>query len=118
MKNGIPKEQYYELLEWKDTHREEFQAIHGSHSLNDLSTNELQNLYVTMLNSEKYEVGDKVHYIRDNADISTAENGMVKNFGSEPGKYFVVYNCGGEWENYQNYTAALTDKRNLRKGWI
>lgn len=26
---------------------------------------------------------------------------------------FVVYNCADDWDNYQNYTAAATDPRDL-----
>ena len=31
---------------------------------------------------------------------------------------FVVYNCAGEWDRYEQYTAASTNFRDLKKGWI
>ena len=45
LKNGIPSEAYYQLLEWKDSNLEEFQFRFGEISLNDLSYSQLQRLY-------------------------------------------------------------------------
>lgn len=64
--------------------------------------------------SQQFEVGNKVHRTPPYAKWK-AENGIVKSV-TEHG-VFVVYNCGGEWSNYQNYTAALTDKKELFHGW-
>ena len=30
---------------------------------------------------------------------------------------WVVFNCGDDWENYQNYTGQLTFCGDLTKGW-
>lgn len=118
MKNGIPKEIYYELLEWKDNNLQEFIEIHGEKSLNDLSPNELHMLHRAILLNQTFEVGEKVHYIRDNCtNPKEYENGIVKEVPNNANTR-VVYNCGGDWDNYQNYTSALTSNRNLRKGWI
>jgi len=63
---------------------------------------------------EKYErhnlePGDKVNY-------EGRENGVVKKLGSN--KVFVVFNCGGDWENFEKYTAAMCKPRQLKRGWI
>ena len=45
MKNGIPSEKYYLLLEWKDDNMEEYISIKGKRRLCDLTTYELNKLY-------------------------------------------------------------------------
>ena len=66
-----------------------------------------------------YKVGDLVYYVRDNeTDSSKFENGVIKKVRPDGDKAWVVYNCGGEWYSYQDYTGALTHYSNLRKGWI
>lgn len=63
-------------------------------------------------------VGDKVRYQPDHYDNNRWENGIVKEISEDfPDSVRVVYNCGGDWENYQNYTGALTQLRDLRIGW-
>lgn len=44
------------------------------------------------------------------------EKGIVKSIQDEE-HVFVVYNCGGNWDNYENYTAARTPIEDLEKGW-
>ena len=67
----------------------------------------------------KIKVGDKVHYmpaykLKDNI----YENGIVKEIPDNQLEYVrVVYNCCGDWKNYQNYTSALTNIRDLYNGW-
>ena len=56
-----------------------------------------------------FKIGDKVNY-------KGKENGIIKSL-SEYGAY-VVFNCGGDWENYQKYTGALCGKNDLTLGWI
>ncbi len=56
-----------------------------------------------------YQKGMKVNY-------KGRENGMVKR--QQGDIVFVVYNCGGEWSNFENYTAAATNTRDLKYGWI
>lgn len=59
-----------------------------------------------------FEKGDKVTYVTKNKK----EHGIVKKIYLS--NVFVVYHCGDNWENYTNYTAALTDKKYLVKGWV
>lgn len=57
--------------------------------------------------------GKKVHY---DPGIGEPENGKVKSIQSE--EYaFVVYNCAGNWDDYENYTAARTRISDLKSGW-
>lgn len=50
------------------------------------------------------------------ADPSKFQNGIIKSI-QDTDSVFVVYHCAEEWENYMNYTAALTKKFQLREGW-
>lgn len=45
------------------------------------------------------------------------EKGIVKSLSHDEEYAFVVYHCGGDWENYQNYTAARTRFKDLKEGW-
>ena len=65
------------------------------------------------MTEERICVGDKVTYVSHHG---TLENGVVKSIQNDS-YVFVVYHCGGDWENYQNYTAARTDTDSLVKGW-
>ena len=57
--------------------------------------------------------GDKVCY------IPTQENGIIKNTNMlSIGMVHVVYNCSGNWEEYFNYTAELTELKYLEMGWV
>jgi len=63
------------------------------------------------------KVGDKVHYIPfDNCHESLFENGIIKSFAPN-GNPFVVYNCNGEWDKIEDYTAANTPPNMLKLGW-
>lgn len=63
-------------------------------------------------------VGDKVRYQPDYYPTERWENGIVKEIPEHTDQSVrVVYNCDGDWENYQNYTSAMTDLRDLRIGW-
>ena len=58
-----------------------------------------------------FYVGEKVHYVNHGCS-----NGIVKEVTDH--EYVrVVFNCGGDWENFQNYTGAMTPVRNLYRGW-
>lgn len=61
---------------------------------------------------ENIAVGQKVYYASSHG---RKENGIVKSI-TEHG-IFVVYNCGGDWANYRDYTAANTNVCDLRSGW-
>ena len=71
--------------------------------------------------SKVFEKGDKVHYVPMHArkepltKYNTA-NGIVRSV-TDSG-VFVVYHCGGKWDDYENYTSALTDPDDLRHGWL
>ncbi len=65
------------------------------------------------------KIGTKVHYIPfEGCDPSQYENGVIKSHTDDLSHVFVVYHCSGEWENYQNYTAARTRIDQLRPGWV
>jgi len=63
-------------------------------------------------------VGDKVCYIPyDGCPKEKYEEGIVKSTSAYTTKVFVVYHCDGNWEDYMNYTGALTDINQLKLGW-
>ena len=66
----------------------------------------------------KLKVGDKVYYQPSHYPKNQWENGIIKEI---PDHTFdsvrVVYNCGGDWNNYKEYTSALTNLRDLHLGW-
>lgn len=61
----------------------------------------------------KLKEGDKVHYC---PEYGKKENGIVKELRDNGA--FVVYHCAGQWDNYRNYTGALTDYKDLKTGWV
>ncbi len=64
------------------------------------------------------KIGDRVCYQPDHYAEDEYENGMVKEFPYHTNNSVrVVYNCAGNWDNFKNYTSALTYLRDLRKGW-
>ena len=66
-----------------------------------------------------FKVGSKVHYQPQHYKADDRwENGIIKSFPTHTNQSaFVVYNCGGEWKRYKDYTAALTNKDDLKLGW-
>ena len=46
MKNGIPSQHYYELLEWKDENMKEFIERYNNRRMCELTTDELKELYL------------------------------------------------------------------------
>ena len=58
--------------------------------------------------------GTKVHY---DPGYGAPENGKVKRVAEDGKHAFVVYNCAGNWEDYENYTAARTKISDLQQGW-
>lgn len=70
-------------------------------------------------------VGDRVCYEPAHYNGEKWENGIVKEIpdGFENEKSLchkclrVVYNCNGDWENFKNYTSALTHISSLKLGW-
>lgn len=46
------------------------------------------------------------------------ENGIVKEIPEHTTTSIrIVYNCGGDWKNYKDYTSALTSVDDLYYGW-
>ncbi len=54
MKNGIPSEKYYFLLEWKDANMQEFIDMYRERRMCDLTTYELNKLHQAIKAEEKY----------------------------------------------------------------
>ena len=71
-----------------------------------------------MIDIAKLHVGDKVHYQPEYYGNDKWENGRIKEIrdGKIDGVW-VVYNCAGNWNRYQDYTSALTNLRDLKPGW-
>lgn len=60
------------------------------------------------------KIGDKVHY----NCFGGYDNGMVKSIPEHTtNAVFVVYKCGGVWEEFHEYTAELTELVDLDTGW-
>lgn len=72
-----------------------------------------------MINIATIRVGDKVYYQPDHyKDEDEYENGIVKEVPEHSlDSVRVVYNCGGDWNNYKDYTSALTNVRDLYLNW-
>ena len=71
-----------------------------------------------MIDISKIKVGDKVYYQPKHYGEDKWENGIVKEVPEwSLDSIRVVYNCGGDWKNYKDYTSALTNVRDLKIGW-
>jgi len=71
-----------------------------------------------MIDLAKIKIGDKVHYCPFHLPESKWENGVVKELPDHTMTAVrVVYNCAGNWDNFKDYTSALTDIRDLSLGW-
>lgn len=57
-----------------------------------------------------YKKGDRVLY-------SGVDKGIVKVDQEYKDSVFVVYYCGEDWNDYENYTAQNTPLYKLTKGW-
>jgi len=68
----------------------------------------------------KLKIGDRVHYIPYKGCAKDQyENGMVKEIPEHTKTVVrVVYHCAGEWDNFMNYTSALTNLSDLGLGWM
>jgi len=66
----------------------------------------------------KIKIGDRVCYQPSHYEEDKWENGMVKELSEHTNTSLrVVYNCASDWDNFKNYTSALTDVRDLKLGW-
>ncbi len=73
-----------------------------------------------MIPKDSVKVGDKVHYQPTHyLKEDKFENGIVKEVPEFTiSSVRVVYHvANGDWDNYKNYTSAMTDCRDLEKGW-
>ena len=67
---------------------------------------------------DELKVGDSVRYQPNHYKDDKWENGIVKEIPEHTKNAVrVVYNCGNDWGNYKNYTSALTNLKDLKKGW-
>ena len=57
------------------------------------------------------KVGKKVTF----TSAHITEKGIISSISGN--NVFVVYNCNNDWENYQDYTGALTPASALTEGW-
>lgn len=64
---------------------------------------------------EQIKAGMRVQYTSPHGTI---ENGIVKSVNESGTAAFVVYNCGNDWDNYQNYTGQHTNINDLSIGWL
>jgi len=66
-----------------------------------------------------FKKGDKVHYIPyQGAPNPEQENGIVKGIHPTGEAAWVVYRCADDWDNFMDYTGALTDYLDLHLGWV
>ena len=74
----------------------------------------------------KLKKGDRVYYQPKHYARDRWENGIIKGIpgsAADPGctwSYncvWVVFYCDGDWGNYEDYTAALTNTKDLHIGW-
>ena len=71
-----------------------------------------------MMDIAMLKIGGRVCYQPDHYPKDQWENGLVKEIPTHTLESVrVVYNCGGDWKNYRNYTSALTNLRDLTLGW-
>ncbi len=71
-----------------------------------------------MITLAELKVGDKVHYQPKYYEKKRWDNGIVKEIPEgNLTSVRVVYNCAEDWENYKDYTSALTNTRDLILGW-
>ena len=66
-----------------------------------------------MIAVNQIKKGDKVYYT---TPYDKKTNGIVKRI--EDDRVWVVYHCAGEWDNYENYTGALTHLDHISIGWV
>ncbi|QQO97245.1 hypothetical protein M1M30_gp144 [Maribacter phage Colly_1] len=72
-----------------------------------------------MVNIAELAIGSKVHYQPKHYKAEDKwENGMVKEIPDHTNTSVrVVYNCGGEWSRFKEFTSALTNINDLYLGW-
>ena len=71
-------------------------------------------------NKETFKIGDKVHYTANEVHY----NGIIK-YSPAPDSFtkedtsicHIVFNCDGNWDDYQNYTGVITNIKDLKPDW-
>ena len=65
------------------------------------------------------QIGNKVHYQPSYYAEDNFENGIIKEIPKEENNncVFVVYHWNNDLYNFKDYTAALTNLRDLKIGW-
>lgn len=72
-----------------------------------------------MIDYNTINVGDKVYYHPPYKSIDMIENGIVKEIPSHTTtEVRVVFHCDNNWDNYSQYTSALTPIKDLYLGWL
>jgi len=70
-----------------------------------------------MLDISQIKIGQKVHY-QPKHFPAKFENGMVKEIPDHTNlEIRVVYHCNSDWNNFADYTSALTKIEDLHLGW-
>lgn len=60
-------------------------------------------------------IGKKVHYTDSQGNKI---NGKIKaRHTTKRSVFFVVYDCGGNWEHFMNYQGVYTKAKDLTLGW-
>lgn len=59
-------------------------------------------------------VGQSVSYF---PEFGEKEIGVIKSLDAMEGHVYVVFHCGGEWHNFEDYTAQSTPLDKLEEGW-
>lgn len=73
---------------------------------------------MTLDNRINLKVGEKVYYQPVHYPDNQWENGIIKEIPKHTDTAVrVVFHCAGNWEEFQNYTGAMTNLRDLTLGW-
>lgn len=65
-----------------------------------------------------FKVGDQVRYQPAHFGEDEYARGIVKAIPDHiTDDIVVVYHCAGRWDHYMDYTGAMTQIRDLKKGW-
>ena len=67
-----------------------------------------------MINIKVIKEEDKGRWVTYTDSMGNKERGKIKSWNDK--WIFVVYNCAGCWDKYQDYTAAATDPKDLEWG--
>jgi hypothetical protein len=65
-----------------------------------------------MINLEQLTEKDIGRFVEYHSYPDNIETGRIKSWNKK--WIFVVYNCGGDWIRYRDYTAAATNPKDLQ----